>query len=124
MISLNAALYGLRNLSVMDDEETRISDAVSDVEPRALRIEVRSFIEQGKYEEAYKRAIRPILLNYTRDEITTHIRKWAVEFDEEESYDLSCDMLAMYDELIQYIPPVICQNCGRVHDGDICPEQY
>ena len=76
-LTLDDALYGLRNLSVGDDEQTRISD---ETERLNLSPEVVALIDAGDFDAAYKLAIRPVLANMTRDDVLTAVREWARDF--------------------------------------------
>jgi hypothetical protein len=95
------ALYGLRNLSVLDDEQTRIADY--DVLPD----DVRALVDAGDYEGAYTLMIVPALAHLTRDEVADAARAWAESFvadctdepEPDEARDLAADMMNVYDEL-------------------------
>jgi hypothetical protein len=110
MMNLDDAIYALRNVATGDDEQTRIADAIDDVDP-ALRAQVQALIDAGDYDNAYVVAVRPILEAVTRDELRAAIDAWVVEFaggDEFDSEDeragemqaLAADCLALYDVLV------------------------
>jgi hypothetical protein len=98
MFEINDAMYGLRNLAVGDEEQTRIGDYTG------LPLEVSALVDAGQYEQAYGLMIRRTLGGITRDGVRTLITGWAstwcVEADEEEDPQvLAADMLTAYDDL-------------------------
>lgn len=108
------ALYGLRNLSVMDDEQTRIEDHENVLTPDA-----RAAFDANDYERAYALMIVPALAHLTRDDVARLALAWAFDFvfcdggddaiadDDSDpiaaahaaARDLAADMMNVYDEL-------------------------
>jgi len=79
-------IYGLRNLSVMDDEQTRIDGMVKHVPYDAQQL-VHSLIKLSRYEQAYKVAIMAWARDTTLKEIEAAIRPWVNEFYDERYED-------------------------------------
>lgn len=75
-------IYGLRNLSVMDDEQTRIDGMVKYVPYDAQQL-VYSLIRLSRYEQAYKVAIMAWARNTTFEKIVAATRPWVNEFYDE-----------------------------------------
>ena len=114
-LDLDACICGLRNLAVMDDEETRIdqyvdNDSISDV---VLRARVKLLVVNGKYDDAYEEAIRPTLVGLSRDEAKraaiVFCRDFILEDDvdpsdvddyrEKQIVDLVEDIMSVFDGL-------------------------
>jgi hypothetical protein len=89
--------YGLRNLSVGDEEETRISDLIDDVVPPA-RPAVEALIAIGDYDTAYLVALREQLKvinrerralggrELTRQHIEDGAAEWVISWNDEQGY--------------------------------------
>jgi len=101
------ALYGLRNLAVGDDEQTRIADYDLDV----LTPDARACVERDDYEGAYVAQIRATLAHLTREQVADLADTWAIAFcspdcdddendDAERPEDLADDMMNVYDDMI------------------------
>ncbi len=100
--TLEDALYGLRNLSVGDDEETRIADY------QELSDELRKLIDDGDCVTAYRRAIAQALTGMTRDEVQAAVTSWIAnvwntsEQGGDNPYDITTDeLMAEYDAMIE-----------------------
>jgi hypothetical protein len=111
MFDINDAVYGLRNLSVGDEEQVRIGDDLDNVEPAELRQQVRELIDSGDYDNAYAAAIRPVLETLTRDAVADAVHAWVVEFLSDDQGDVATeqldnaialfrDCMQMYDQLV------------------------
>jgi len=72
-------IYGLRNLSVMDDEQTRIEDMLEDV-PEDVRLFVSELIDAGEYARAYRVAIIAWARGILTSEIEKAIPAWHKDF--------------------------------------------
>ncbi len=93
------ALYGLRNLAIGDDEQTRIEDHENVLTPDARRA-----LDAGDFDLAYTLMIVPALATFTRDEVAALASAWAASFladddCDETPADLAADMMNVYDEL-------------------------
>src|SRR5262245_46405893 len=75
------AIYGLRNLSVMDEEETRIQDYAD------LPDDIRALVETGRYSDAYRLAIAHALMDSPDAEVRALIASWVETFNSDQGYD-------------------------------------
>lgn len=105
MTTNDDALYTLRNLTVGDDEQTRIADLRASVAP-----DVRALIDAGRFDDACRAFIlSSSLVTMTRDELTATIADWTFDFcfceggddddDPNSHITLATDMLATFDSL-------------------------
>jgi hypothetical protein len=129
MLTLQDAIYGLRNLAVGDEEEVRIEDFLENIEPKDLRIACTNLVNQDKYVDAYEIAILPVLSGFTRDEIAEHTREWVREFvadqfgddvadeaeNNEEETELFDDIMSEYDRLLPAGSQVGPNDEGRLN---------
>lgn len=76
MLSLDDALYGLRNLIIGDDEQTRILEYRDE-----LAAEARALLDAGRYEAAYELAIAEAIAQVSRPVLETAAARWAAEWN-------------------------------------------
>jgi hypothetical protein len=82
------ALYGLRNITIGDDEQTRVGDIDPSVFDALDRDDIASLVHQGRYEEAYIIAIARVLKPLSTEQVERMIAAWALLFvDETEEHD-------------------------------------
>lgn len=100
--------YGLRNLSVGDEEETRIDMMLDDIDDAATRAAVEELVARGEYEKAYALAIRREIARQgmTRTEIERGAEAWLANWNDEQGYTDDTDeyltvaeLMAVYDEV-------------------------
>jgi len=77
---LDAIAYGLRNLIVLDDEQTRIEDQLDDVDGDAKEL-VKSLINNRHYSSAYIVAIVAWARWLDLQEINAGIEAWLLEWN-------------------------------------------
>lgn len=77
MFTKDQVLYGLRNLTVGDEEETRIMDQLDDVDdPRIAELE-----ETGKFNEAYELAIQETMTTEELQVVPIECLCWSLWFE-------------------------------------------
>lgn len=91
------AAYGLRNLFVMDDEETRI-DGNFDFGDEKVQNAVENLIAESQYEDAYRVAIRHAFQGLTKPERDKIITDWANEWNKEYREDYADEDEEITDE--------------------------
>jgi hypothetical protein len=77
--------YGLRNLAVGDDEQTRIGDCIDELSPNAtLRTAVQALCDLGEWDTAYRVALRYEIeyLGLSRNNMLEAIATFIVDWDE------------------------------------------
>jgi len=82
--TLDDAWYGLRNLAIGDEEETRIGDMLDAIEPADLRARVAATLADATYDRytvAYQLAVWPLLASLSSDEVKAGIAAWVAAWD-------------------------------------------
>lgn len=105
-MTIDDAIYGLRNVFIGDDEQTRIVDFVDDIPDAATRDLVELRLGANDYDGAYEAAIRYVLAPLTREQLVTAVETWCkLWFEEMRDDDPECmqeevtaeDLLTLYD---------------------------
>lgn len=109
------ASYGLRNLFVGDEEETRIIEISDQYDFGSAEIdnEIRELVERDRFESAYRVAIRHAFEFMTKAERDAVITEWADEWNkeyleamaDEDDGDIddeapAADLIALADEIM------------------------
>lgn len=116
-LALSDCIYGLRNLVVGDDEQTRIDDdsLIKSISDLGNRLTVQAFVKDGMYEEAYEAAMKPTLRGASKKDVLKEavifVRDFVTEedveaMDDDTSYlekmrvDLIEEIMEMYEQLL------------------------
>ena len=84
MFNFQDALYGLRNVAVGDDEQTRITDYTFPDDFMSMdedyRNRLQSYLDQGEDDQAYRVTFEWVFKNEAPEDILRRCFVWAVEF--------------------------------------------
>jgi len=140
-LALSDCIYGLRNLLVSDDEQTRIDDPglIKSIGDLGLRLTVQDLVNKGEYDEAYEAAIKPTLRSTPKKEVlkatVEFVRDFVTEedveaMDDDESYlekmrvDLIEEIMEEYEGLLtKWWEPDPDASRERVQDPHIIEER-
>lgn len=79
--------YGLRNIAIGDEEETRIADGmVEDIGDPEVKAKVQGLIAEGLYEEAYIAALKPTIAGLSRSDAETLTDQWIADIAQEDGW--------------------------------------
>jgi len=138
LLTIDDALYGLRNLSVMDEEETRVEDIVDQVEPFTLQQAVRNILamppvegdRHGRYAQAYRLVIESILRPLSRETVVHEATRWVKDWNEQmngvvegsscerdNEDDLTvAELMSEYDDIFGTKPTEVDHEAGKGTD--------
>jgi hypothetical protein len=78
------AFYGVRNLAVGDDEQTRVAELFV---PGSYGKAIDALCELGKYEQAYEMFIQDVLNGFAKEDVVHAAKLWWAEWTSKQSKD-------------------------------------
>lgn len=93
MFDVDDACYGLRNLFVGDDEQTRIADYTD------LNADVQTLVDEDEYDEAYKLACRRVFATMSREQAIAAITRWHSTWEEDDC--TLGELIDVYNEVME-----------------------
>jgi hypothetical protein len=94
VFDLNDAMYGLRNLVIGDDEQTRIGDVDPSEFHEAVQDSIAYMLEgpPRNYVAAYYIAIWSVVRDMTEEQVDEAIKAWVDEWLEEEPLEADAEL--------------------------------